>query len=337
MNKRKVLYIHQFEKGKKLLSVDSLTEAVIDQYQVKITRNFKRWLICHKREKWVFDWELPYNITDDKRLIVVQEIFSWNPSCFLEYLRKRCPQAHIIYWIRNTLFSEDYRTGITSSNIQEFLKRQRSLNVHVASFDKGDCQKYNLLYVPQNMGLSYWCEGKDFFLGGNLRKENKRDIIWLGKDKGRVSLLKKLKRHFDNYHISYKMQVVREPKTIYDPEMESILIDKSIPYRQYLADVAESKAILDLYQDGQDGLTLRPIEAMMLKKKLVTNLLDIDTYDFYRKENIFIIGKDDLTQLSEFLNSSYQDIPDKIIENYTFQGMIQHIYRQMQWDLTELE
>lgn len=337
MNKRKVLYIHQFEKGKKLLSVDSLTEAFIDRYQVKMTRNFKRWLICHKREKWVFDWELPYDITDDKRLIVVQEIFSWNPSCFLEYLRKRCPQAHIIYWIRNTLFSEDYRTGITSSNIQEFLKRQRSLNVHVASFDKGDCQKYNLLYVPQNMGLSYWCEGKDFFLGKNLRKENKRDIIWLGKDKGRVSLLKELKRHFDNYHISYKMQVVRETKTIYDSEIESILIDKSIPYKQYLADVAESKAILDLYQHGQDGLTLRPIEAMMLKKKLITNLSDINTYDFYRKENIFVIGQDNLNQLPEFLNSPYQNIPDHIVKEYTFQGMIQHIYRQMQWDLMELE
>lgn len=337
MKKGSVLLIRQFDKNQNIERENCYTSSFIDRYQVKLMRNLKRWMIRHKKGKWVFDWELPSDIMNNKKIIIVEEMFSWNPSCFLEYLRKRCPQAHIIYWIRNTLFSEDYHTGITSNNIQEFLERQRSLNVHVASFDKGDCQKYNLLYVPQNIGLSYWCEGKDSFLGGNLRKENKRDIIWLGKDKGRVNLLKKLKRHFDNHHISYKMQVVREPKTIYDPEIESILIDKPIPYRQYLADIAESKAILDLYQGGQDGLTLRPIEAMMLKKKLVTNLLDIDTYDFYRKENIFIIGKDDLTQLSEFLNSSYQDIPDKIIENYTFQGMIQHIYRQMQWDLTELE
>lgn len=336
MNKEKVLLLRQFEKRQNIAGCDDYTKAFIDRYQVKLMRNLKRWLIRHKMGKWVFDWELPSDIINNKKIIIVGEIFSWNPNYLLEYLRKRCPQAHIIYWIRNTLFSENYHTGITSNNIQEFLKGQKALKVHVASFDKGDCRKYDLMYAPQNMDYLGW--GNFFLLEGNVEhNENKRDIIWLGKDKGRVQLLGKLKKYFDNHHVSYRLQVVREPNTNYAPDMDAILIDKSIPYKQYLTDVMESKAILDLYQEGQDGLTFRPIEAMMLKKKLITNLLDIDTYDFYRKENVFIIGKDNLAQLPEFLDSSYQDIPDKIIENYTFQGMIRHIYRQMQWDLTELE
>lgn len=53
---------------------------------------------------------------------------------------------------------------------------------------------------------------------------------------------------------------------------------------------------------------------------------DIANYDFYRKENVFIIGKDDYKDLPKFLNTPYKKIPKKIVDYYDYHNWIKRFY-----------
>ena len=72
-------------------------------------------------------------------------------------------------------------------------------------------------------------------------------------------------------------------------------------------------------------MTLRPLEALQFKKKLVTDNKNIINYPFYRKENIFILGTDDIDQLYDFINSPYVDIGEDIIRYYHFENWLQRV------------
>ena len=101
-------------------------------------------------------------------------------------------------------------------------------------------------------------------------------------------------------------------------------MEKGINYEQILKYIAESKCIIDIVQEGQGGLTWRPLEAMFYRKKMITNFKDIKEYDFYKKDNIFIIGEDDPSNIKNFVNTGYVDIPQNIIKKYTIDGWIEN-------------
>ena len=79
--------------------------------------------------------------------------------------------------------------------------------------------------------------------------------------------------------------------------------------------------------EWQDGITLRPLEAFFLKKKLITNMKNIVKYDFYNSNNIFILGVDDFNKISEFINSPFDDKDyNRIVEKYCFRGWLKRFY-----------
>jgi hypothetical protein len=52
-----------------------------------------------------------------------------------------------------------------------------------------------------------------------------------------------------------------------------------------------SRIIIDIQHPKQTGLTMRTIEMLGLKKKLITTNKDVVDYDFYDEKNIFIIDR----------------------------------------------
>ena len=75
--------------------------------------------------------------------------------------------------------------------------------------------------------------------------------------------------------------------------------------------LSQSNCILDYNQEGQVGLTLRPMEALFLEKKLITNNKDIKNYDFYNPSNIFILGENNIEDIKEFINKPYEKVEQK--------------------------
>ena len=74
--------------------------------------------------------------------------------------------------------------------------------------------------------------------------------------------------------------------------------------------------------DGQRGLTLRPLEALFMKKKLLTNNKHIREYPFYSPDNIFIFGENNKTDIVHFLQLEYDESVDALINEYNFNHWI---------------
>lgn len=85
-----------------------------------------------------------------------------------------------------------------------------------------------------------------------------------------------------------------------------------------------SRCVLDSAQEGQLGLTIRVLEALGAKKKLITTNEDIINYDFYRPENIYVYdGKIDLDNI--FFKSGYMDIETDVYEKYSIKNWLNEI------------
>ena len=89
---------------------------------------------------------------------------------------------------------------------------------------------------------------------------------------------------------------------------------------------AESKCILDLVSGNQTGLSLRPFDALFLKKKLVTNNEYIKHFDFYNPANIYIIHDNKLDHLKDFMQVPYQEIPENIVNQYEINQWIENYF-----------
>lgn len=88
--------------------------------------------------------------------------------------------------------------------------------------------------------------------------------------------------------------------------------------------ISESKCILDSPQAGQIGLTIRVLEALGAKKKIITTNKDIVNYDFYKEENIYVYdGEFDYS--SKFFKSIYCEIEKEFYEKYALRNWLKEI------------
>jgi hypothetical protein len=66
---------------------------------------------------------------------------------------------------------------------------------------------------------------------------------------------------------------------------------KSLKKEEILKIIAKSKSVIDIEHPNQKGLTMRTLEMLGAKKKLITTNLNIKEYDFYTPENICVIDR----------------------------------------------
>ncbi|EGP4838072.1 oligosaccharide biosynthesis protein Alg14 [Enterococcus faecium] len=117
-----------------------------------------------------------------------------------------------------------------------------------------------------------------------------------------------------------------------------------LTYEEYLKKTGESRGILELLREGQQGVTLRTFESMYFQKKLVTDNQAIAHYHFYRPENIFLLRERDLDELPEFLHTPFKPILSELLEFYDAENWAKRfitndstIYEQYEYDLSSVE
>ena len=187
-------------------------------------------------------------------------------------------------------------------NILEQLHKN---NWNIWTFDKSDARKYHLKYNSQ------------FFFNSlkPIKSDIQYDILFIGRDKGRAGLLNSLKMKFEELgFVTYFY--IRKKNNWYFRFLN--LGNTFITYQSVLDCIGRSKAILDIVQEGQIGLTLRPLEALFFEKKLITNNQDIENYDFYDKQNIFILGKNDFSGIKNFMHGPIKPISKEVKDFYCF-------------------
>ena len=137
--------------------------------------------------------------------------------------------------------------------------------------------------------------------------------VW--KDKGRGPVLLKLENYLNSLGLKTYFHVCRDNTS---SENSGINYKPQISYDEILKIVAQSKVIIDLTQDKQNGLTLRPLEAIFFKKKLITNNQNIEKCGFYNKNNICVIDTENIQIPITFFSSPYEEIGKDNISYYDF-------------------
>ena len=75
--------------------------------------------------------------------------------------------------------------------------------------------------------------------------------------------------------------------------------------------------IVDYTNPNQDGFSMRTIEAMVNRCKLITNNRNIKDADFYNSNNIYIYDINDFSIPNEFLKHNYEEIDSNVRNNYS--------------------
>lgn len=184
-------------------------------------------------------------------------------NVYSNYIIDRYPNIRIIIWYSNPV--------CTTIAPAKFNKQ-----CELWSFDKNDCNKYGMKWNTQ-----FYCSP---FEGSNERISS--DICFVGQDKGRREQINNVAHICQENNLKTDFIIVDNPKLIH-----LNIRNKYIPYEDIVrSHYLHSRAILDVVQQGQQGLTLRPLECLFLNKKLITNNSDIVNYDFYRMENQLVIN-----------------------------------------------
>ena len=196
-----------------------------------------------------------------------------------------------------------WNSCITINDCEECIKKITESGFFIATFDRVDAQKYNLIFANQ------FYRNVSEMKNESVQIEN--DFFFCGKNKGRKELLQKMQK---------LLSTIGNCKFVI-PEK-----DDAMSYPDYIDEVKKSRVLCDVTQKNQSGLTLRVLEAIFFSKKLITNNVFIDKYDFYNPNNILLYTshttRDDV---QSFLMKPYESVDDKILARYEVTNVLKNI------------
>lgn len=217
----------------------------------------------------------------------------------VKYINKHHPSVRVIVWYWNPI----------SNSCTVRPEEYRKFKCELWSFDQNDCEKYGMAYNTQYYDKK--CDVSDL--------PQKYDIVFIGSDKGRSNYLLRLKKQWEQAGLIVKMCIVADKNT---PNDNRQFCCQPIKYEDYEKMIIESGCILDINQNNQVGITLRPLEALCFKKKLITNNKGIRKEFLYSSDNVMVL--DELEKdVYSFVKSPYNDSNvDSLIKYYSFETWI---------------
>jgi hypothetical protein len=184
----------------------------------------------------------------------------------------------------------------------------------VFSFEKEDCEKYNLKFATN------WIYNSVSVVAPKPFEYQVFNII--SKDK-RLSILSRIADNLKSNNISHKIFVYDKK---YRKKTSTIeFITNHIPLAEIKEYINRSQVLLDINRKSQSGLTFRVFESMGLQKKLITTNADIVNYDFYTPNNILVISEKNPDISLSFFEKEYEKLPDAIFNKYSLEGWIDNV------------
>ncbi len=201
----------------------------------------------------------------------------------------------------------------------------------VLSFDPRDAQTLD------NVGLLplFYTDGIDDVAPIDTKYDF--SFVGFGHSK-RYSFIKRVKEYADNNGYKYNFNLYLPSmlyyirgkyvnKTFKDAK-KSDFIFQSLPSAKVNQIMSASKIVIDYEVGTQKGLTMRTIECLGMKKKLITTNSEVKHYDFYNPNNILIVDKED-TQLDieqSFVQSPFEEIDERVYRKYSLDEWLKRIF-----------
>lgn len=199
------------------------------------------------------------------------------------------------------------------------------------SFDSDDCEKIKTMtFLPLFYGKAFEEVGRD-----NNILNKKYDIVSVcTAHPNRYKMIRELFPELESQGIrifSYmflnKMQYwynkafVKEFKGANSREFKF----KSLSEEENLNILRRTSSVFDMQHNQQSGLTMRTIETLGAKRKLITSNTNIKKYDFYNENNIFVVDEQNWSGIGQFIKHEYEPIDDSIYRKYSLRSWIKTI------------
>ena len=210
----------------------------------------------------------------------------------------------ILYLLNPAFFSHDYI--------------KLSKRWEIWTFAKADSEKFGFRY-----GGTFYNPHLLRLTETEYRESKQTDVLFVGTDKGRKTYIKELEHILTNDGIKCDFRIVDNFKSLFTTEYS-----REVSYLDLCKLICNSKVILDVVQEGQYGLTLRIMEAILFGKKVITTnkYLAKDT-DFSSNENIYILDKYNLTELKSFILKPIVPYNENLKQKYSFYSWIERLIK----------
>lgn len=285
--KEKVLIIRHSEK-------DYFFQSVANKYNIRATyssnlecKYFKA-LMSIKMDQplLLFGWK--HHIKEYDKIIIFD--YGWSKE-ITSFIKKYNPTCKIHLFFFNTISNAYHQMILKDRNIDKLW-----------SFDQKDVEKYGL-----NFNTPMYA--KEYIDQFPIIEYPENDVVFVGKAKERISLIENIEEKCKEKQLKTDFTIVKSEKDY-------------VAYEDYVRRIMNTKCILDITNEGQTGLTLRFMEALFTKKKIITNNQYIKDYNFYDPANIFVIKNDDIEGIDNFICCPGKDISKENIEYYDLENWI---------------
>jgi len=298
------------KKGANVYMYDERPDSsVITKVSIRLAKDSLRHLFLHYVKKILKDNN---TVSFDIILIVRGEAFT---PLVMRYLRKTCPAAHFILYLWDSVKNTN-----TTSIFPYFDK--------VLSFDTYDVEKFKLIHRP----LFFIDDYREI----SRSVEREIDVLFIGKiHSDRYHFIKMVETElkmndFKTYFYFYiQSRLLFYMMRLQEPTFRNAKLDEFkftiLPSKDVSKIMKLSRASLDAQHPNQTGLTMRTVEVLGARRKLITTNQDIKNYDFFRSENIQVVDRKNPIIDFDFIRTPYSDVPDLIYERYSLQGWLGEI------------
>jgi hypothetical protein len=220
------------------------------------------------------------------------KILFWDINCnlllysFIKYTK--CDNLNLWYW--NSLTLNKLRLKILN-----FIKKF----VNCYTFDSDDAEKYELNLKNQ---LCY-----DVTKYKVAELDEKSDIYFVGIDKHRANKIISFYKIAKYNNLKLDFNIIKDSNDSIPDE----LLAMPFTFEENIRHLKSTRCVLEILKEGQRGISMRTLEALLLHKKLITDNKSIIYEDFYTPDNIFVLGIDNIDKLKEFVFS------DSVNDNIT--------------------
>lgn len=232
------------------------------------------------------------------------KIVIWDPLItrqFLDKIHKAYPNAQLdfVYW--NMVGKCRH---LKPSQIPGYVRKW--------TYDDYDSKRYGLnLYSTYPYYKTFIREHID----------NRIDVLFVGKDKGRGEYLLELERKLQDLGLKTKFIITKSDRLAKNKNY----YQNEISYSQICDYISHSRSVLNVVMENQEGLTLRDLEYVYQGVKLLTTNQMIVNNPIYNPSNVFVIKDMNLIGIKEFLFKERVSLPIEVMEHHTFDSFIKEI------------
>lgn len=278
-----------FSKGLIRLNADILRQRILKYYQKELD--------IYKNNKY------------DYILVISPEALDLE---IIRLVKRQFPSAKYILYMWDSISN---KTGAHNAELLPFFDK-------ALSFDMQDCKKYDRLRFRPLFYLD------NSSLAGLSECNLKYDLTFIGSiHSDRYKICKELQKQCCAEGLSSYFYLYLSDKKLYwynritnNSLRGSKVSDFSyvpLDSKEVKETIMLSKVILDIQHPMQTGLTMRTLEVLGAKKKLITTNYGIKEYDFYHEANVYCLNRKQPTLPLDWMAKPYVELSNGIYEKYS--------------------